>query len=101
MQRWKLEVRWKFVAANEKVPNFRRFPGSRRKGLEMPAPPGGYLYLADDLALSRVGYGAMQLAGPGVWGPARDPAEAVAVLRESAQLRPTPLHTRHFYAPLT
>ena len=37
----------------------------------MPAPPGGYLTLADDLALSRMGYGAMQLAGPGVWGPPR------------------------------
>jgi len=101
MQRWKLEVRWKFVAANEKVPNFRRFPGSRRKGLEMPAPPGGYLYLADDLALSHVGYGAMQLAGPGVWGPARDPAEAVAVLREAVELGVTHIDTSDYYGPVT
>jgi hypothetical protein len=33
--------------------------------------PGGNLKLAEDLTVSRVGYGAMQLAGPGVWGPAR------------------------------
>ena len=54
--------------------------------------PGGTLTLADDLALSRMGYGAMQLAGPGVWGPPRDPAEAVAVLREAVE-RASPIST--------
>ena len=43
--------------------------------------PGGSLTLADGLTLSRIGYGAMQLAGPGVFGPPRDRATAVAVLR--------------------
>ena len=39
---------------------------------------GGSFTLANtSLTLNRMGYGAMQLAGPQVWGPPRDPAEAV------------------------
>ncbi|GAA2784811.1 oxidoreductase [Crossiella cryophila] len=62
---------------------------------------GGHLTLAEDLTLSRVGYGAMQLAGPGVWGPPTDPAEAVAVLREAVRLGVTHLDTSDFYGPHT
>ena len=43
--------------------------------------PGGVLWPAEDLALTRVGYGAIQLAGPMAWGPPRDRGEAIAVLR--------------------
>src|SRR6266581_1468675 len=46
-----------------------------------PAIAGGALALADDLVLSRMGYGAMRLAGPGVFGPPEDRREAIAVLR--------------------
>jgi len=67
----------------------------------MPAPPGGNLTLADDLTLSRMGYGAMQLAGPGVWGPPRDPAEAVAVLRKAVELGVTHIDTSDYYGPVT
>ena len=67
----------------------------------MPTPPGGSLTLADDLTLSRMGYGAMQLAGPGVWGPPRDPAEAVAVLREAVELGVTHIDTSDYYGPVT
>ena len=35
--------------------------------------PGGTFAMAEDLTVTRMGYGAMQLAGPGVWGPPRDP----------------------------
>jgi pyridoxine 4-dehydrogenase len=63
--------------------------------------PGGTLTLADDLALSRMGYGAMQLAGPGVWGPPRDPAEAVAVLREAVERGITHMDTSDYYGPHT
>ena len=45
--------------------------------------PGGQLKLADDLVISRMGFGAMQLAGPGVFGPPRDRDQALAVLREA------------------
>ncbi|MFJ6568694.1 oxidoreductase [Streptomyces sp. NPDC091292] len=61
--------------------------------------PGGTLTLADDLILSRMGYGAMQLAGPGVFGPPKDRAEAVAVLRTAVDLGVTHIDTSDFYGP--
>ncbi|WP_049573952.1 oxidoreductase [Streptomyces sp. SBT349] len=57
------------------------------------------LTLADGLTISRMGYGAMQLAGPGVFGPPRDRAEAVAVLREAVELGVTHFDTADFYGP--
>ena len=62
--------------------------------------PGGPLTLADDLTLSRMGYGAMQLAGPGVFGPPRDRDEALAVLREAAELGITHIDTSDYYGPV-
>jgi aryl-alcohol dehydrogenase-like predicted oxidoreductase len=61
--------------------------------------PGGTLTLADDLTISRMGYGAMQLAGPNVFGPPRDRDEALAVLREAADLGVTHIDTADFYGP--
>ena len=60
---------------------------------------GGSLRLADDLTLSRMGYGAMQLAGPEVWGPPRDRDEAVAVLREAVKSGITHIDTSDYYGP--
>jgi hypothetical protein len=48
--------------------------------------PGGTFKLADDLILTRMGYGAMQLAGPHVFGPPKDHDGAIAVLREVVRL---------------
>ena len=62
--------------------------------------PGGTLTLADDLTLTRTGYGAMQLAGPGVFGPPRDRAEAIRVLREAVELGITHIDTSDFYGPV-
>ncbi len=61
--------------------------------------PGGTFALADDLTVTRVGYGAMQLAGPGVFGPPADRATAVAVLREAVALGVTHIDTADFYGP--
>ncbi|MFB6978338.1 oxidoreductase [Streptomyces scopuliridis] len=61
---------------------------------------GGTLTLADDLTLTRMGYGAMQLAGPGVFGPPRDRDQAVAVLREAISLGITHIDTSDFYGPV-
>ena len=44
---------------------------------------GPFTFPGTPLTVRRMGYGAMQLAGPGVWGPPRDPDGAVAVLREA------------------
>ncbi|MDN3355910.1 oxidoreductase [Actinomadura sp. DC4] len=65
------------------------------------AIPGGSLTLAEGLELTRMGYGAMQLAGPGVWGPPRDRDEAVAVLRAAVELGITHLDTSDYYGPFT
>jgi aryl-alcohol dehydrogenase-like predicted oxidoreductase len=61
--------------------------------------PGGTLRLADDLVISRMGFGAMQLAGPGVFGPPRDRDQALAVLREAVDLGVTHIDTSDFYGP--
>jgi aryl-alcohol dehydrogenase-like predicted oxidoreductase len=60
--------------------------------------PGG-VYRTGDLDLARVGYGAMQLAGPGVFGPPQDRAAAVAVLREAVTLGVNHIDTADFYGP--
>ncbi|MDG4760573.1 oxidoreductase [Micromonospora sp. WMMD710] len=62
--------------------------------------PGGALTLADGLTLSRMGYGAMQLAGPGVYGPPRDREQALAVLREAVDLGVRHIDTSDFYGPV-
>src|SRR5213080_5376944 len=62
--------------------------------------PGGALKLADDLVLSRMGFGAMQLAGPGVTGPPKDRDQALAVLREAVEAGVTHIDTSDFYGPV-
>ncbi|MFJ2651487.1 oxidoreductase [Streptomyces sp. NPDC087420] len=62
--------------------------------------PGGALTLADDLTLSRAGYGAMQLAGPGVFGPPGNRDEAVAVVRAAVDLGITHIDTSDYYGPV-
>jgi pyridoxine 4-dehydrogenase len=67
----------------------------------MPAKtlPGGTFTMAEDLTVTRMGYGAMQLAGPGVFGPPKDRHAAVAVLREAVQLGITHIDTSDYYGP--
>ncbi|MFI1993017.1 oxidoreductase [Actinoplanes sp. NPDC020271] len=55
--------------------------------------------LADDLVLTRIGYGAMQLSGPQAFGPPRDRAEAVRVLRAVVELGITHIDTSDYYGP--
>jgi aryl-alcohol dehydrogenase-like predicted oxidoreductase len=61
--------------------------------------PGGTFAMSDDLTVTRMGYGAMQLAGPHVFGPPADRDAAVAVLREAVQLGVTHIDTADFYGP--
>jgi pyridoxine 4-dehydrogenase len=61
---------------------------------------GGTFQLANtSLTVHRMGYGAMQLAGPQVWGPPRDPEEAVKVLREAIEAGVNHIDTSDFYGP--
>ena len=51
------------------------------------------------IVLNRMGYGAMQLAGPGVWGPPRDIDAAIAVLREAVESDVNHIDTSDYYGP--
>lgn len=56
-------------------------------------------YRLGDVEVPRIGYGAMQLPGPGVMGPPRDRDEALAVLREAYDLGVRHVDTAQFYGP--
>jgi len=56
-------------------------------------------YMLGGRSVARLGYGAMQLAGKGVWGPPRDRGEAVAVLREAVARGVNHIDTSDFYGP--
>ncbi|MBL7255555.1 oxidoreductase [Paractinoplanes lichenicola] len=57
------------------------------------------LRLADDFEVNRMGYGAMQLAGPNAFGPPKDRAEAVRVLRTAVESGVTHIDTSDYYGP--
>ena len=59
----------------------------------------GIYRLGDERSVHRLGYGAMQLAGPGVFGPPRDPHAARAVLRAALDAGVDHLDTSDFYGP--
>ena len=62
--------------------------------------PGGSFQLpGTSLTVNRTGYGAMQLAGPQVWGPPRDVNAAIAVLREAVAAGVNHIDTSDFYGP--
>ena len=62
-------------------------------------PLAGTVAVQDGPALGRMGFGAMQLPGPGVFGPPRDHDQAIAVLREAVALGVRHIDTADFYGP--
>jgi len=66
--------------------------------IKPPAAQAGS-YRVGDIDLNRIGYGAMQLAGPGVFGPPRDPAAAIDVLRSAVELGVNHIDTADAYGP--
>lgn len=60
---------------------------------------GEFTFRGTPLTVQRIGYGAMQLAGPGVWGPPKDPDGAVAVLRAAVAAGVNHIDTSDFYGP--
>ena len=62
-------------------------------------PPQTYALPGTSMLLQRMGYGAMQLAGPHVFGPPRDEAAAIAVLRAAVALGVNHIDTSDFYGP--
>jgi pyridoxine 4-dehydrogenase len=71
------------------------------RGFFVPATAlsGGTFTLADNLTVTRMGYGAMQLAGPHVMGPPADPEAAIAVLRAAVELGINHIDTSDYYGP--
>ena len=60
---------------------------------------GSFTLPGTSMTLNRMGYGAMQLAGPQVWGPPRDVEAAIAVLREAVAAGVNHIDTSDFYGP--
>ena len=60
---------------------------------------GAFTLLGTSMTVNRMGYGAMQLAGPHVWGPPRDIDAALAVLREAIAAGVNHIDTSDFYGP--
>src|ERR1700751_294744 len=61
--------------------------------------PSGTFSIGGELTVHRLGYGTMQLPGPGVWGEPRDRAGAHAVLRRAVELGMNLLDTADSYGP--
>lgn len=60
---------------------------------------GSFTFVGASTRVNRMGYGAMQLAGPGVFGPPRDVDEAIAVLKEAVTAGVNHIDTSDFYGP--
>src|SRR6195256_3837851 len=60
---------------------------------------GSFTLAGTSMTLNRMGYGAMQLAGPQVWGPPRDVDGAIAVLREAVASGVNHIDTSDYYGP--
>ncbi|MBH0778413.1 aldo/keto reductase [Nocardia bovistercoris] len=67
--------------------------------IDRPAEASGTFALGGDLPIHRLGYGAMQITGPGVWGDPADPDEAVRVLRRAVELGVDFIDTADSYGP--
>jgi aryl-alcohol dehydrogenase-like predicted oxidoreductase len=63
------------------------------------AKQSGTFTLGGDLPVHRLGYGAMQLTGPGIWGDPKDPDEAVRVLKRALELGVNFIDTADSYGP--
>jgi aryl-alcohol dehydrogenase-like predicted oxidoreductase len=65
-----------------------------------PAKASGTFALGGELRVTRLGFGSMQLTGPGVWGDPEDPDEAVRVLRRAVELGVNFIDTADSYGPI-
>src|ERR1700754_2499331 len=60
---------------------------------------GAFTFPGTTITVRRIGYGAMQLAGPGVFGPPKNPDTAIAVLRKAVESGVKHIDTADFYGP--
>jgi pyridoxine 4-dehydrogenase len=72
---------------------------STARPIPAPAAAAGTIRLDGNLTVHRLGFGAMRLTGPGVWGPPPDPREAFRVLRRAVELGVDFIDTADSYGP--
>src|SRR3954464_14912129 len=73
--------------------------GGKETMTEQAKLGGAFTFPGTSISLNRMGYGAMQLAGPQVWGPPRDVDAAIAVLREAIATGVNHIDTSDYYGP--
>jgi aryl-alcohol dehydrogenase-like predicted oxidoreductase len=66
---------------------------------QQPATESGTFTIGGDLKVYRLGFGAMRLTGPGIWGPPADKQEAIAVLRRALDMGVNLIDTADSYGP--
>src|SRR6516162_1132003 len=66
---------------------------------QRPATASGTFTIGGDLTVYRLGFGAMHLTGPGIWGPPANKQEAIAVLRRALELGINLIDTADAYGP--
>ena len=66
---------------------------------EVTATQAGTVILGNELSVNRLGYGAMRLTGPGIWGPPKDRKAALAILRRAVELGINFIDTADSYGP--
>ncbi len=64
-----------------------------------PVPAAGSFALGGEIPVSRLGFGAMRITGPGTWGPPADPDECVRVLKKAVELGVDFIDTADSYGP--
>jgi pyridoxine 4-dehydrogenase len=69
------------------------------EGINLAASNGGTLSVGGEVTVNRLGFGAMRLTGDGIWGPPKDPAAAIAVLRRAVELGIDFIDTADSYGP--
>src|SRR5258707_13674222 len=69
--------------------------------LQLLAAAAGTFTIGGDLSVNRIGYGAMRITGPGVWGPPDDKQAALATLRKTIELGVNLIDTADSYGPAT
>ena len=70
-----------------------------KKATSLSASSGGTISLGDEVTVNRLGFGAMRLTGDGIWGPPKDRAAAIAVLRRAVELEVNFIDTADSYGP--
>jgi len=73
--------------------------GMNKKAISISGGSSGTVSLGGELTVNRLGFGAMRITGEGIWGPPKDPAAAIAVLRRAIELGVNFIDTADSYGP--